>query len=158
MAISDLLRGCPLFFELYDAEIEKLTKYCSVYTFAAGDVIVEDGQEGNEIYVILEGEARIEKRGSGEPLRIQGLVKGDPFGEMVLVDERKRSATIVAESDASILEIKYGDVFNLYEKEPRIFGLIMLNLSRLLARRLKETNRLILKLQEEARTGTRKAS
>jgi len=149
MAIPDLLRGCPLFFELYDTEIERITRYCAVTSYEPGGQIVAEGQEGDEIFVILEGSAHIEKMTAQGPLRIHTLRKGDPFGELVLVDERKRSANIVAAEDCSVLELHYSQIFNLYEQEPRIFGLIMLNLSRLLARRLRETNLSLQALREK---------
>ena len=149
MAIPDLLRGCPLFFELYDAEIERITRFCSVTTFEAGTPIVTEGQEGDEIFVILEGSAHIEKRTQAGPLRVHTLRKGDPFGELVLVDERKRSADIVAAEFCSVLEMHYSQIFGLYQEEPRIFGLIMLNLSRLLARRMRETNLALQGLREK---------
>ena len=149
MAIPDLLRGCPLFFELFDPEIERITRYCSVSTHEAGGAIVSEGQEGDEIFVILEGSAYIEKLTQQGPLRLHTLRKGDPFGELVLVDERKRSANIVAAESCSVLEMHYSQIFSLYQEEPRIFGLIMLNLSRLLARRMRETNLSLQVLREQ---------
>jgi CRP/FNR family cyclic AMP-dependent transcriptional regulator len=148
MAIPDLLRGCPLFFELYDSEIERITRFCAVTSHEPGGAIVREGQEGDEIFVILEGSAYIEKQTQQGPLRIHTLRKGDPFGELVLVDERKRSADIVAAENCSVLEMHYSQIFSLYEEEPRIFGLIMLNLSRLLARRMRETNLSLQALRE----------
>ncbi len=149
MAIPDHVRGCPLFFELYDEEIEKIVKYCTVYTFAAGDPIVKDGQEGNEIFVMLEGAASVRKTTARGVLVVQQLKTGDVFGEMVLVDEKKRSADIVAEAKSYVLEIKYDEVFKLFKSEPQIFGLMILNLSRLLAKRLRSANEFVLKLQAE---------
>ena len=148
MAIPDHLRGCPLFFELYDEEIEKIVKFCTVYTFEAGDPIVKDGQDGNEIFVMLEGTASVRKTTAKGSLLIQSLKNGDVFGEMVLVDEKKRSADIIADSHAYVLEIKYDDVFRLFKSESQIFSIMILNLSRLLAKRLRSANEFVLKLQE----------
>ena len=149
MAISDLLRGCPLFFELYDPEIEKIVKYCTVYTFAAGEHIVSDGQVGNEIFIILDGSVIIQKKTPQRTVKIQTLRRGDVFGEMVLVDEKTRSADIISETVSHILEIKYNDIFSLFKKEPQVFGLMILNLSRLLAKRLRGSNQIIVELREE---------
>ncbi len=148
MSIPDLLKGCPLFYELYDNEIEKIVQYCNVITFKPGDKVVEDGQEGNEIFVVLEGSVIVQKRLENEALTIQQLGPGDVFGEMVLVAEKTRSADIVANTDCSVLEVGYDDVFSIFKKEPAIFGLIILNLSRLLAKRLKNSNEMIRMLQE----------
>lgn len=149
MAIPDHLRGCPLFFELYDEEIEKIVKHCTVYTFETGDTIVKDGQDGNEIFVMLDGAASVRKTTARGVLVVQQLKTGDVFGEMVLVDEKKRSADIVAEAKCYVLEIKYDEVFRLFKSEPQIFGLMILNLSRLLAKRLRSANEFVMKLQVE---------
>lgn len=149
MAIPDLLRGCPLFFELFDEEVEKIVKYCTVYTFEPGQSIVKDGQSGNEIFVVLDGMANVKKTTPNGVIQIQQLKQGDVFGEMVLVDEKVRSADIVAESICYVLEIRYDNIFSLFKKEPKIFGLMILNLSRLLAKRLRGSNQIIVKLQQE---------
>jgi len=149
MAIPDLLRGCPLFFEMYDKEIEKLVRNCSVLSFEKGDTIVRDGEEGHQIFVLLEGEALVQKKTAKGLIKIQPLKQGDVFGEMVLVDEKMRSADIVAQVYSYVLEIDYSEIFALFKKEPRIFGLLILNLSRLIARKLKSSNQIILDLQNK---------
>ena len=147
MATTDLLKACPLFYELYDQEIDKVVDKCSVYTFQPGDHIVKDGDEGSEIFIILDGEAWVQKKTPTGLARIQPLRNGDVFGELVLIDVRTRSADIVAETPCHVLEIKYEDIFKLYKQEPKIFSLLILNLSRLLAKRLRSSNQIILKLK-----------
>jgi len=148
MAIPDLLRGCPLFKELYDKELEKIVRHCSVYNFKKDDLIVQEGEEGDAIFVILEGDAKVQKTIAGGTIQIQPLSRGDVFGEMVLLDERIRSADVLAVTNCAILELKYGSVFQLFKKEPRIFGILILNLSRLLAQRLRGSNQIIVELGE----------
>lgn len=144
MAITDLLRSCPLFFELYDSEVEKIVQYCTVFSYAPDQAIVHEGDEGNQIFILLNGTAEIRRSlHDGQFMRFGTLKPGDVFGEMVLVDERTRSADVVALGDCDILEVKYDDIFSIFAKEPKIFGLIMLNLSRLLTKRLKQTNQTI---------------
>ena len=150
MAIPDLLRGCPLFFELYDDEIEKIVKYCSVYTLAAGQYAIREGDEGDEIFVVLEGSLAVQKATPDGVIHIHTLGVGDVFGEMVLVDDRTRSADIVSKSASYVLEIKYKSLFGLFDKEPKVFSVLILNLSRLMAKRLKSSNQLIVKLQKAA--------
>ena len=149
MAIPDLLKSCPLFFELYDKEIEKIVKHCSVYTFSDGDVVVEDGEEGDQIFVLLDGEARVEKALPEGRITIQKLRAGDVFGELALMGQKTRTADIVSGDISHILEIKYNDIFVLFKKEPRIFGLLLLNISRLISKRLANSNSIIVDLQEK---------
>lgn len=147
MSVLDLLKGCPLFYELYPKEIEKLASHCNVLTFNDGDYIVKDQEEGNEVYVILEGDAVIEKKLPHGTKRIAELHQGDVFGEMVLIDEKTRSADIKATKKSFVLEIPYDSIYVMFQKEPRIFGLLLLNLSRLIAQRLRMANKTIVDLQ-----------
>ena len=82
-------------------------------------------------------------------LKIMTLEKGDVFGEMVLLDDKIRSADIKIEKSSDILEMKYHQIFELFKKEPRIFGLLLLNMSRMLAKRLRSTNKIIVGLREK---------
>ena len=151
-----LLKSCPLFFELYDSEIEKMVKYCTVITFDEGQKIITDGEEGTQVFVLLEGEGMVQKDTGSEIINIQPLKAGDVFGEMSLMGEKTRQADIVANSVCYVLEIEYDKIFSLFKKEPKIFGLLLFNLSRLVSRRLAASNQIIVGLQKEL--GGRKAS
>ena len=138
MAVADLLRGCPLFFELYDHEVERVTRFCRVHSRRPGEVILARGQPLHALYVVLQGRACAEwnkGQSSGEKLVLN---VGDPFGESYLADEKACSADVIAETDCALLEIEFSGIYALFQKEPRVFGLLMLNLSRLLAKRLNQ--------------------
>ncbi len=149
MSMSDLLVGCPLFLELYEKEVEKIASTCSVFTFEAGEFIVKDGDRGQEIYVVLDGKAIVQKESKLGTIKIQPLLKGDVFGEMVLVDENIRSADILADQRCSVLEISYESIFQLFKSDPKVFGLLQLNLSRLIAKRLRASNEIIKEIREK---------
>ena len=144
-----LLKSCPLFFELYDAEIEKIVKYCSVYNFESGDRIITDGEEGDQVFVLLEGGAMVQKDTGDERINIQPLRAGDVFGEMSLMGEKTRQADIVATDISYVLEIRYDQIFEIFKKEPKIFGLLLFNISRLVSKRLAASNSIIVRLQKE---------
>ncbi|MFK7822848.1 MAG: Crp/Fnr family transcriptional regulator [Oligoflexales bacterium] len=149
MAIPDELKGCPLFYEMYEKEIEKIVKRGAVATYQVGESVVRDGDEGDEIFVVLEGRLVVQKKTAAGIIAIAPLVKGDVFGELVLLDEKIRSADIISEDISHILQLSYHQIFHLYEKEPRIFGVLLLNVSRLLAKRLRATNKIIVDLRKE---------
>jgi len=137
MAIADILRGCPLFFELEDREIEAITRHCRVFACLSGQRVLEQGHELQALYIVLEGEFSAERQDyppGAPPLRV--LLAGDPFGETYLVGELRTPESLIAKSESVLLEIQYQEIFALHRKEPALFGLLMLNLSRLLARRL----------------------
>lgn len=142
MSIINIIKSSPLFFELYDEEIDSLITDCNVLSLEEGDFIVKDGEEGNEIFLILSGGAFVKKG----PVTLVELRKGDLFGEMVLLDERTRSADIVASTYTDVLVMSYDTIFGTFQKNPKVFSMLILNLCRLLAKRLKSSSEEIKRL------------
>lgn len=153
MSVLQVVKGCPMFYELYDQEIMKIVGMCRVISLEAGDYVFKEGDSGNEIFLILQGRAAVEKM----EIELAELRKGDLFGEMVLLKENVRNADVVAKSFLDVLVLDYDDIFGLYEKDTKIFSIIMLNLSRMLATRLKGTGKQIVELKMTL-AGLKKAS
>lgn len=142
MSIINVIKSSPLFFELYDEEIDSIVQDCSVLSLEKGDYIFKEGEEGNEIYLILTGGAYVQK---GD-VKLVELKKGDLFGEMVLLDERTRTADIVSSNFTDVLVLSYDVIFGIFKRNPKIFSLLMLNLCRLMAKRLKGSSEEIKRL------------
>lgn len=136
MAINDLLKSCPIFFELYDHEIEKVVKSCKVSCFSSGDYIIKQGDEGNEIYVLLNGTVAVQRDLEEKSVEVEVLSHGNIFGFVVLVEEQKYSESVVAKDSADVLCIPFDHLLSFYKTDPGIFGIITLNLSRIMAQRL----------------------
>lgn len=136
MSIINIIKSSPLFYELFDKEVDAIIENCQVMSLEKGQKVFSENDEGDEIFIILTGACAVQKSG----LNLVELGKGDLFGEMVLLDERRRTADVVATTYTDILVLSYGNIFDLYKKNPRIFSILILNLSRLLAKRLKDTS------------------
>ena len=94
-APRELIRRVPLFQGLDDKHIDTLSRTFSDRTFPAGRVITSEGGAGVGFFVIEEGEATVTV--GGEERRT--LRSGDYFGEVALIDDGARSATITAKTD-----------------------------------------------------------
>ena len=94
-APKELLKRVPLFKELDDKHIETLSRTFTDRTFAAGQQITSEGGGGVGFFIIEEGEAAVTV--GGDERRTLG--PGDYFGEVALIDEGSRSATITAKTD-----------------------------------------------------------
>jgi len=147
MSILQVVKESALFYELYDEEILKIVEKCKVLNLEPGQPIFEEGEEGNEIFLILNGTAQV-KRGD---LKLAKLRKGDLFGEMVLLKDNVRKASIYADNFTDVLVVDYDTIFGLYSTNNKIFSLIILNLARLLATRLHKAGDVIEKLSREAK-------
>lgn len=91
----ELLQNVPLFKSLHRDQLEKLARSFKDRTFPAGSAVTTEGQSGVGFFVIEDGSATVTVQ--GEERRTLGA--GDYFGELALIDDSPRSATIVADSD-----------------------------------------------------------
>ncbi|MEK6623588.1 MAG: cyclic nucleotide-binding domain-containing protein [Bdellovibrionota bacterium] len=155
MSILQVVKGCPLFYELYDEEILNIVGSCRVLNLSPGDVIFNNGDIGNELFLILNGSAVV-KRGN---LELAHLHKGDLFGEMVLLKDNLRKADTVADDFCDILVVDYETIFCHYQNDSKTFALLILNLARMLATRLHKAGGIIEKLVlENAKLKDKKAA
>ncbi len=139
----------PLFYELYDKEIERVLKKADVGFYENEDLIMEEGKEGEDLCLIIEGEVEIHRRfESGELHKVTTLRKGALFGELVILGDTKRDATAISKGNSTILEINFQKLLSLYDSHPKIFGILVLNILRLMAKRQKVSNKIISALLE----------
>lgn len=111
-------------------------------TIPAGESIFLEGDLGTEMYIILEGRVRIEKRIRGESHLLSTLEKGDFFGEMGVLESTPRSADAVADTESKLLAITGSRFDEMIRKTPEIAVRII----RKYASRLREANILLEKL------------
>lgn len=145
MSVLQIVKGCPLFYELYDEEILRIVESCRVVQAQKNDYVFNKGDLGNEIFLILNGSAKVIKNGT----ELAKLRRGDLFGEMVLLKDNIRNADIQIQDFSDILVIDYNTIFNLYESNIKVFSVLMLNLARMLATRLKKAGDVIELLKTE---------
>jgi CRP-like cAMP-binding protein len=91
----ELLQRVPLFADFERGDLERLSRSFKERTFEAGHKVAEEGKGGAGFFVIENGEATVSVRGEERAK----LGPGDYFGEIALIDDGARSATITAESD-----------------------------------------------------------
>jgi CRP-like cAMP-binding protein len=94
-ATPEQVKRVPLFADLDQKELSSLAGSFKERTFTAGDTIASEGAGGVGFFIIDEGEAKV-MRGDHEVAR---LGPGDYFGELALIDEGTRTATLVADTD-----------------------------------------------------------
>ena len=91
----DVLGRVPIFSDLNKRELERIARSFRERRFSAGDTVVEEGKGGVGFFVVADGSATVTVH--GEPRGALG--PGDYFGEIALIDDGARSATVTAESD-----------------------------------------------------------
>ena len=92
---ADLLKRVPIFSDLDGKELDRIAASMKQRTFNAGDTVTAEGQTGIGFFVIDSGEAKVTV--GGQERRTLG--PGDYFGEVALLNETTRTATITAETE-----------------------------------------------------------
>ncbi len=124
------LKALPLFQGISDESMSRLAAVTGEQSFAAGHFIVLQGQVGTGLYVILEGTARV-VRGTTE---VATLEPGEFFGELAVVDQQPRAASVQAITPVRCLALASWDLLELLESD----GALALNLIRGLVARIRE--------------------
>ena len=110
------LAGVPLFAGISADSMERLAAVTGEQDFAVGQFIVRQGQVGTGLYVILSGSVKV-LRGSDELTR---LGKGDFFGELSVIDQRPRNASVEAAEPTAVLALASWDLLALLESDPQL--------------------------------------
>lgn len=134
MSVERLLRYSPLCQGLDNAQIRYLIEALRPVSFAAGDVILRQGEPGQSMYVIAAGRVRVMLSQPGTTQRLLEILgPGDHFGDMALLGDNVRSATVTAAVDSQLLELDRPRFNRLLQMAPAF----AVNLSRVLERRLR---------------------
>jgi CRP/FNR family cyclic AMP-dependent transcriptional regulator len=112
----ELLQRIPLFAELEPRELERLSGSFKERTFTAGDKVATEGEGGAGFFVIESGEAVVRVHGDERGR----LGPGDYFGDIAMIDQGDRTASIEAESDLKCYGLTFWDFRPLVEGDPRI--------------------------------------
>jgi CRP-like cAMP-binding protein len=131
----DLLAQVPLFAGLSRRHLKRLAEHADVVTFRDRETIVESGQPGGTFYVMLEGQAKVERGGR----TLGRLGPGDFFGEISLLDGGPRTASVVATSPARAIRIFKRSFDKVVSEDPGVASQILA----VVARRLREAERSI---------------
>jgi len=130
-----ILRGEPLFQCLSDDQIDNLVKQSDLNHFGRGERVIEEGAEGDSMFILLRGAAEVSVAKNGSTIPVASLRSGDCFGEMSLLTGEKRSATVQADGDCYVMEISKDVMGEVIRESPDCLR----QLSDLLARRKMDT-------------------
>ena len=146
---TDMLRRSELFSGLTDEQLEKIASLAEEVHYQSGDVVVREGETGDEIYVVRDGMVRVMvSRGSipdvPGPPRMKSIVElgpGQSFGEMALLDRGVRSATVrCVEDDTHLYVIQRRALLALCDDIPQIGYVLMRNIASDLSFKLRHRN------------------
>lgn len=151
----DLFKKIFLFQDLEDNEIQQVLNRTSPRNFPAGAAILQEGETGDSLFIMCQGEVEItkaltlvlEEDTPKEKVMIRLKAEdGVCFGEMALLENEARSATVTALSDCNLLELDQQEFLALIRENPQMGLKILLRLAQMLSRHLRKSNQDVIKL------------
>lgn len=135
MTGTDLFQRVPLFEGLSAAERATLQKAAQLRVYRRGELIVRQGQPGESFFVIVRGRVAVTILSpEGREVVVGSLGEGDHFGEMALVDEEPRSATVVAQERSELAVLSREVFFELLRSNFTLARALLRSFSRRLRR------------------------
>src|SRR5256885_1751461 len=107
----DVLRALP------PEEVQAMVPHMELVDVPAGGTVLAEGEAGDSIYLIESGQARVQREGGGE---LALLNEGDVFGEMALLHDELRSATVVAATPLTLWRLPAEDFQHLVQTSPHL--------------------------------------
>jgi anion transporter len=133
LGYARLLRQVDLFAGLDRVVLAKLAAHLQPQSFKAGDVIFRQSEPGDAFYLVASGSVGVFTADKGQ---VRVLQAGEPFGEMALLTNSPRTATITATADCEVLRLERASFLDLVRQQPSVALAIAATLSRRLARML----------------------
>jgi CRP/FNR family transcriptional regulator, cyclic AMP receptor protein len=138
------LREVRLFKDIADPELGALAETLRERPLKRGQVLVREGEAGEEMFVVLRGSMVISKAVTGRVEQVLARIgPGDFFGEMSLFDRSPRSATVQTDSDATLLVLDREALRRLTEQSPRAAAAFFQALVQVFIERLRASGDLV---------------
>jgi len=142
---TEILRRIPLFQHMTYKELLGILGTARGRQFQKGQTIIREGEVGDELFVLFRGKVQVSK---GE-MAIATLKAGGHFGEMGLVDQAPRSASVIALEETSAVSIDRDSLLKLMRRDPVLSVKLLWSFVQVLSERLRNTNEALTGLKSE---------
>ena len=149
-ADRSLLRRVPLFAELAEDDLDWIARACSMRELGAGEVVAAEGDRGDAMYVITAGELEVVKRSRTADIPLARLGPGEIVGEMAVLEDAPRNATVRAVEASRVIRISREVVLELVRTRPSA----AMSMIRTVTGRLRSTESLLREREKLAALGT----
>ncbi|HEX4341084.1 MAG TPA: Stp1/IreP family PP2C-type Ser/Thr phosphatase [Polyangiaceae bacterium] len=141
----EILARMPLFRPLNDREILRVLQVTDVVPYQNGEVVITEGEKGDELFIVLEGTVDVIRGDS----KLTSLSPGEHFGEMALIRAQPRSATVKSSGLSELMVIRRSDFFEILRNEHQLAVKLLWQFLGVLADRLADTSRELGEAREE---------
>jgi serine/threonine protein phosphatase PrpC len=146
----ETLHAMPLFRHLSYQELVRVMNLTEVRSYDHGDRIVEEGEEGDEMFIVIQGTVNVR---AGEA-QLDALGAGQHFGEMALLDRAPRSASVHSDGVSKLMVIRRVDFFDIIRKDHDVAVKLLWSFLGVLTERLRTTSRDLAEAEEQIASRT----
>jgi len=120
-AYVQILSRVPLFSGLSEKQLKKLANRLTKRDYDKDDAIITQGKGGEGLFVLVDGKAEaVRRQPDGESISVNTFGPNDFFGELALLDEGLRTASVIAKSDVSCVILTRWDFKGILKNEPEM--------------------------------------
>lgn len=135
-----VLEKVAIFAAVERPKLMKLYDQCEIRHLCDGEYLIKEGTNAAEIYIVMDGAVSVILQRLGKPYEVASFGVGGCLGEASVIGIQNHSADVVVRGDSMFLVLTRELLMQLYYDDISLFALLVLNIARELARRLKETD------------------
>ena len=123
---EEFLRAVPMFSACRTRELTHIAQFVERVEVKEGDILVKEGTRTREFFIVMEGEAQVQRRGQ----TLAQLGSGSYFGELALLDPAPRNATVTMTTNGQVLVLTQRDFFALIRDVPTLVRALLTGLAK----------------------------
>ena len=137
---AKFLSVVSIFSQMAEKDLERIATYAHVQEYEQGGLIIKEGDRDNRLFVVVSGHTEVVKRlGQRDEKKLSVFGPGEYFGEMAMIDDMERSASVIATEPTRVLCLEQLDLQREMAKYPHM----VLELLRVMNRRLRAAEKFI---------------
>ena len=140
--LIDMIMDIPFFAMLDNSELGVVARHMNFFKILKGETLFKEGDPGDSICFVIKGALHVYKQSSapGEQMHIATITKHKSIGEMAVIDEYTRSATVAARTDTEIVSLTKRGFDALLQENPAVGAAILKKIAILVSMNLRRTS------------------
>jgi CRP/FNR family transcriptional regulator, cyclic AMP receptor protein len=140
--LIDMIMDIPFFAMLDSLELAVVAKHMNYYEIVMGETLFREGDPGDSVCFVVNGALDVFKQASttGKPVHLATVTRHKSIGEMAVIDEYTRSATVKARSDAGIVALTKSGFNAILDENPKVGAAILKKIATLVSMNLRRTS------------------
>ena len=132
----------PLFEDLSRGELQEISRVLQHKAYQKDEVVFQQGNPGTGLFIVMTGSVDVQQEeDDGTILHLASAKPGEFIGELALLDDAPRTASAIAVDETSVVALYRTDLLALSQTRPRLGVKVLMQLSQIVAERLRRTNR-----------------